>query len=270
METSNPSFGNPLLAGATLKANLASGGTCIGAFLKIPSPDMVEVLAGAGMEFVIADAEHGPIGPETCQQMARAAEASGVPLLVRIGESGSPGTVLRFLDTGVAGVKLPRVSSPEAAQRQIEAILHPPEGNRGLAAGRWARYGTAVPLRQLVEEFQASFLIVVQIEELEAVARLDELLELRQPDVFFIGPTDLSASMGLRGDNADPHVKELVGETLQRIVASGRTAGILASSPAEASLYLQLGARYLIFNGESIVHWGARLALDACKERLLT
>jgi 4-hydroxy-2-oxoheptanedioate aldolase len=262
----NPFFGNPLLAGATLKAELAAGGTCVGAFLKIPSPDMVEVLAGAGMDFVVADAEHGPIGPETCQEMARAADACGIPLLVRIGESGSPGTVARFLDTGVAGVKLPRISSPAVARSQIDSILYPPDGRRGLAGGRWARYGTTRPLPHLVEDFQASFLIVVQIEEIEAIAALDELLQLEQPDVFFIGPTDLAASMGLRGDKNDRRVRDLVADTLQRIAAAGRTAGILASNPAEAAAYRELGARYLIFNGESLAQWGAKLALDAAKE----
>jgi 4-hydroxy-2-oxoheptanedioate aldolase len=270
METDNPSFGNPLLAGSRIKADLAEGGTRIGAFLKIPSPDMVEVLAGAGMTFVVADAEHGPITPETCQQMVRAADACGIPLLVRIGETGSPGAVARFLDTGVAGVKLPRVSSPETARGQIETLLYPPTGRRGLAGGRWARYGTAMPLKQLVAEFESSLLIVIQIEEVEAIDRLDELLELDEPDVFFIGPTDLAASMGLCGDKDDERVSTVIEETLQRIVASGRTAGILASSPAEATAYLKLGARYLIFNGESLAQWGAKLALAAASEHVLS
>jgi 2-keto-3-deoxy-L-rhamnonate aldolase RhmA len=263
VETDNPLFGQPLASGAALKSALAGGETRVGAFLKIPSPDMVEVLAGAGMHFVVADAEHGPIGPETCQEMVRAADASGIPLLVRIGESSSPGTVGRFLDTGVAGVKLPRVSSPDTARTLIDAVRYPPLGGRGLAGARWARYGSAGPLPQLVEEFADSFVIIIQIEEVAAVERLDELLELEGPDVFFIGPTDLASSMGLRGDKSDPRVVDLVAETLQRIVAAGRTAGILPSTPSEVVDYARLGARYLIFNGESLVQWGARLALDA-------
>jgi 2-keto-3-deoxy-L-rhamnonate aldolase RhmA len=226
---------------------------------------MVEVLAGAGMRFVVADAEHGPMGPETCLQMVRAADACGIPMLVRIGEANSPATVCRFLDTGVAGVKLPRISSAEIAKAQIDALLHPPAGVRGLAGGRWARYGTAGPIDRLVDDLPSSLVTVIQIEDLAAIERLDELLELELPDVFFIGPTDLSSSMGLRGAKNE-RVIELVAETLERIVNSGRTAGILASSPAEAATFARLGARYLIFNGESLVQWGARLALDALAE----
>lgn len=263
METHNPLFAHPLAAGAALKRALAAGEIRLGSFLKIPSPDMVEVLAGAGMHFVVADAEHGPIGPETCQEMVRAADACGIPLLVRIGESGSLGTVNRFLDTGVAGVKLPRVSSVETARMLIDAVGYPPLGGRGLAGGRWARYGSAGPLPGLVEAFAESFVIVIQIEELAAIEQLDALLELEQPDVFFIGPTDLASSMGLHGDKGDPRVTELVAETLHRIVAAGRTPGILASTPAEVAEFLALGARYLVLNGESLVVWGARLALGA-------
>jgi 2-keto-3-deoxy-L-rhamnonate aldolase RhmA len=101
MPQSNPFFDHPLAAGADMKAALARGDTRIGAFLKIPSPDMVEVLACAGMDFVVADAEHGPITPETCQHMVRAADAAGIPLLVRIGETNSLPTVGRFWIRGL-------------------------------------------------------------------------------------------------------------------------------------------------------------------------
>jgi 2-keto-3-deoxy-L-rhamnonate aldolase RhmA len=253
---------------ARLKSALRGGESRVGAFLKIPSPDMVEVLAYAGMDFVVADAEHGPITPETCQEMVRAADATGIPLLVRIGETNSPPTVNRFLDTGVAGVKLPRTSSADAIRTQVDSLLHPPLGIRGLAGGRWASYGMRGPLPDLVERLSSALVIVVQIEDILATQHLDEILELEDPDVFFIGPTDLAASMGLRGNKGDPRVVELIAQTLERIRRSGRTAGILASSPAEVTLYTQMGASYLIVNGESLVQWAARLVRDGLRAGL--
>jgi 4-hydroxy-2-oxoheptanedioate aldolase len=89
---------------------LSNGATCVGAFVKVPSPDLVELLALFGSEFIVADAKHGPTSP-VCHEMVRAAEAKDVPLLVRVGEASSPPTVNRFLDTGVSGVHLPRISS---------------------------------------------------------------------------------------------------------------------------------------------------------------
>jgi 4-hydroxy-2-oxoheptanedioate aldolase len=224
---------------------------------------MVEVLGAAGLHFVVADAEHGPIDPETCQQMCRAADARGIPLIVRVGESNSPATVCRFLDTGAAGIHLPRVNSVETARAQFQAVFHPPAGARGLSGGRWAFYGSAAPLPDLVSELPSSLLIVVQIEELEAIANLEEILGLEEPDVYFVGPTDLASSMGLFGDKSDSQVIAKVEETIERIVAAGKTAGILASSLQDAAASVRLGVRYLAFNGESLAVWGAQAALSA-------
>lgn len=270
METANPLFGDCLAAGRALKDALREGELRVGAFLKIPSPEMVEILAGAGMDFLVADAEHGPIGPETCQQMARAAEASGVPLVVRIGETQVAATVNRYLDIGVAGVKLPRVSTVAEARRQLAFLLHPPDGTRGLAGGRWARYGSAGPLPELAARLGSSLVIAIQIEDVEALENLDALLELEQPDVFFIGPTDLAASMGLRGDKSDDRVVEAVSDAIRQIVSAGRIAGILAATLQDADAYVRLGASYIAFNGESLVQAGSRQALDAARGARLT
>jgi 4-hydroxy-2-oxoheptanedioate aldolase len=249
--------------GGALKQALAGGATCVGAILKIPSPDVVEVLCGSGLDFVIVDAEHGPSGPETCQQMVRAGEAKGVPVFVRIGEAGSPATVTRFLDTGVSGVHLPHMSSAATAREQAAQLLHPPGGGRGLAGGRWADYGAKGPLPGQVEAVANSICVVAQIEEVEAYEALDEILAVEELDVFFLGSTDLAASLGFRGDRDVPRVKEMSEAILKRTVAAGRTAGFLASTPEEAAWGLGLGARYIVFNGESLIQWGAKRGLEA-------
>jgi len=249
--------------GGALKRTLAEGGTCVGAILKIPSPDVVEVLCGSGLDFVIVDSEHGPSGPETCQQMVRAGEALGVPVFVRIGESGSPATVTRFLDTGVSGVHLPHISSAATAREQVRQLLHPPAGERGLAGGRWAGYGTKGPLPGQVDSVVDSLCVVAQIEDAEAHEALDEILAMGELDVFFLGSTDLAASLGFRGDRDEPRVREMSEEILRRTVEAGRTAGLLASTPEEAAWGLKLGARYIVFNAESLIQWGAKRGLDA-------
>src|SRR5207245_3599798 len=139
--------------------------------------------------------------------------------------------------------KLPRMNSADAVREQLGRLLHPPSGSRGLAGGRWARYGMRGKLPELVQSLASSLVVIIQVEDVEAIQNLDELLEMEEPDVFFIGPTDLASSMGLRGEKNDS-VLELIGETINRISAAGRTDGILASSPAEAEMYARLGARY--------------------------
>lgn len=249
--------------GGALRGTLAEGGTCVGAILKIPSPDVVEVLCASGLDFVIVDAEHGPSGPETCQQMVRAGEAIGVPVLVRIGEAGSPATVTRFLDTGVSGVHLPHISSGATAREQAAQLVHPPAGERGLAGGRWAGYGAKGALPEQVAGVADSLCVVAQIEDAEAHEALDDILAVETLDVFFLGSTDLAASLGFRGDRSEPRVKQLSEEILRRTVEAGRTAGFLASTPEEAAWGVALGARYIVFNAESLIQWGARRGLEA-------
>jgi 2-keto-3-deoxy-L-rhamnonate aldolase RhmA len=252
-----------MATGKALKSALAAGETRTGAFIKIPSPDFVEVLAWAGLDFVVADAEHGPITPETCQQMVRAAEACGIPLIVRVGESNSPPTINRFLDTGASGIMFPRTNTAAIAADQLATVLHPPFGARGLAGARWARHGTAGKLPDLVRGLPSALVVVSQIEDTEAVDNLDSLLALDQPDVYFIGPTDLSASMGVCGDRNDESVRALIRDTIGRIAAAGRTPGILAATVEEAAEAVALGVRFVAFNGESLAQWGARAALRA-------
>ena len=250
-------YADPLALGRRLKEKLAGGGTCAGAFLKIPSPDMVEVFAGTDLDFVIADAEHGPISPESCQAMVRAGDAAGLPVLARIGEANVAGTVTRFLDTGIGGVHLPRIDSVVDALAQFELLFHPPHGIRGLAGGRWARYGKVAPLPQLLDSLPASLVVVVQIESRTALDNLDQLLSLPVPDVYFIGPTDLAASLGFRGDKDDVRVVDEVDGAIASITAAGRTAGVIAGSAAEVERYCRAGVRYFVFNGEALAQAGA-------------
>lgn len=245
-----------------LKKDLHSGERCFGAFVKIPSPDFVEVLASAGVRFVVIDAEHGPIDPFVCQEMVRAAACFGIPAIVRIGETEPPSAVTRFLDTGVAGIKLPNVVDPDEVRERLASTVHPPFGTRGLAAGRWAAYGgSGSGLPTLVRALPNALVTVAQIESPEAIDRLDELLAIPEIDVFMIGPTDLAAAMGYAGDRNRPEVVRAVDDATARIVAAGKVAGLIGGSADEVRRNVDAGARYLVVNGESMVQYGVETAM---------
>lgn len=249
-----------------LRERLRTGTVTAGAFVKIPSPEMVGLLAETGLDFVLVDAEHGPITPETCGRMVTAAEAAGIPCLVRIGETDSAGTVCRYLDTGVLGVHLPRIDTVSDANSAISACQYPPAGTRGLAASRWCGYGHGIALNDAMREMQQGLSIIVQIESRQAIDNLPELLTLDTPDVFFLGPTDLAADMSLGGQRSDPAVVSLLARAIDEITAAGKTAGIMAADGDEAARWVQAGVRYVAFNAERFVAWGAESAIRPLRE----
>src|SRR5918995_4004945 len=117
-----------------IKAKLRAGERVLGCFVPIPSPEIVEICALAGFDFVLLDAEHGPISPESAYPMILAAEARGVPTIARIGQLDRQ-IILKFLDIGIAGVMNPQVTTAEAAEEAIAATRYAPRGNRGMAGG---------------------------------------------------------------------------------------------------------------------------------------
>ena len=248
----------------SLKQALRRGELRVGTFVKSPSVDMVELLALSGMDFIIADAEHGPIDPHMCQQMARAAQSVGVPLVVRVGAGAIIGP---YLDTGVAGAQLPMVNAVEDAEYRVAALFHPPVGNRGLANARWSQHGTGARLPDLVQRVSDELTVIVQVEDLSALDCLDDLLRLPLPDVYFIGPTDLSSSMGFGGDRKHPEVAKAIRSAISKIVGAGRTAGI-ACTPDDVHEYVALGVRYVALGGESLLVSAAKAAVASCRRAM--
>ena len=127
-------FDNPV------KEKLRAGEVVFGAFVPMPSPDIVEIIALAGFDFALLDAEHGRISPDDAYPMILAAEARDIPAFVRIGENDRQ-VVLKYLDLGVSGVMIPQTNSPELVRDAIQAMRYAPAGLRGLAGGRTFDYG---------------------------------------------------------------------------------------------------------------------------------
>ncbi len=259
-------FPRSLELGAKLKARIREGERCVGAFVRIPSPDIVELLGAAEYDFVVADAEHGAITTETLMHMARAADATEIPLILRIGETRETGAWPRFLDVGVAGVQLPRINTALDAASQIAGLFHPPVGDRGLGGGRWSGYGARTPLGEVARRLPELLFVALQLEHTEAIEALDDLLEIQTTDVFFVGTVDLAASMGHFGDRSHPEVVETVVSIIARIIAAGRAAGVMAATLDEARMYAEQGASYVMLGSDGLLQAAARQAREAILE----
>src|SRR5687768_6706589 len=227
-----------------MKEKLAAGEAVYGVSVMIPSPQIVEMVGAAGFDWVLLDCEHGTLTLESVELMAMAAEAAGITAIARP-VSRSPEHILQVLDRGVMGVQVPHVNTAEDAREVIAAVKYHPLGRRSLAAGtRAAVYDAHGTLAQYVETANGATLIAVQLEDREAIENIDELLAVENIDVFFIGPSDLSQSMGHPGNPKAPEVAHAIDSGFRRMLAAGRTPGTPATAENVRSV-LDKGVRYI-------------------------
>jgi 4-hydroxy-2-oxoheptanedioate aldolase len=178
-----------------VKRRLQAGEAVIGCFLPYPSPELAEICGYLGFDFVLLDAEHGRITEETAYHMVLAAEVAGTVPIVRVPLNHRQ-VILRYLDLGAAGVMVPQVNTPEEAVAAAEACRYYPQGRRGVAGVRAANFGLTMPLHEYVQQANQETLVIVQIEHIAVVERLEEYLAIPGIDVLFVGPNDLAQSMG--------------------------------------------------------------------------
>jgi 4-hydroxy-2-oxoheptanedioate aldolase len=227
-----------------MKDKLLAGEPAFGVSVMIPSPQIVEMIGAAGFDWVLLDCEHGTLTLESVELMAMAAEACGITPIARPA-TRSPEHILQVLDRGVMGVQVPHVNTAAQAREVVAAVKFHPAGQRGLAAGtRAARYDAHGSLAEFVKAANDATLIAIQLEEQAAIDNLDALLQVPGIDVFFIGPSDLSQSLGHPGDPQAPPVARAIEDSLRRMRAAGRTPGMPASAEKVRDL-LDLGVRYI-------------------------
>ena len=248
----------------TLRQLLAAGKPAVGTMVQIPSAPVVEVLAQAGFDWLVSDAEHGPIDIESVHAMVRATAGTAVTPTVRI-PSNLDWLTKRVLDVGALGVMVPGVNSGQEAQAAVRAVRYPPQGTRGFgptfAGLRWNLSG-ADYARQANGEVMA----ILQIEHADAVARIDEILAVPGVDVALIGPYDLSGSMGLLGQVTHPDVQAAIGRVLKAAQKANVAAGIFGTSPEDINRYIAQGFRAILLGLDvGFLAAGAQSALAQVK-----
>jgi len=224
----------------TLKHKLAAGRP---ATIVAPiggSAEVVEMLGYLGFDGVFLDCEHGGASWEQVENMVRAADLANYTSVVRVERNDGP-TITRALDRGAGGVQVPHVNTAEDALAVVQHAKFTPLGQRGWGGGR-ASY--AVEPRQFASHANDETLVVVMLEEKEALDNLDEVLRVEHIDVFFVAPGDLAQSMGHPGETEHPQVVAAIEDALRRIDGAGRVAGAL-TSPGQLDRHLELGVKYL-------------------------
>lgn len=237
-----------------MKRKLLAGEPAIGLSVMIPSPQVVEMAGALGFDWVLIDCEHGTINLETVEIMAMAAEAAGITAIARPA-THAPDEISRVMDRGVAGVQVPHVRTVADAERAVAAVKFHPLGSRGLAAGtRPAGYDFGGSLTDYAAAANAETLVCVQIEDAEAVDRTAEIAAVEGVDVVFVGPSDLSQSLGFPGD---PKAEPVAG-AIESIFAAARAQNRILGHPVKAGNAETLKARGVLYMYTHLSHLLAR------------
>lgn len=232
------------------KAAIASGQTQIGLWLGLGSPYTAEICAAAGFDWLLIDGEHGPNDTLTLlsQLQTIAAYPASHPIArVPMGH-GEIGEMLikQYLDLGVQTLLVPMVDTAEQAASIVRASRYPQNdgkgGVRGMAGARASAWGRR---SDYVHVANAQVCVLLQVESREGLKNLDAIAATEGVDGVFIGPADLSASMGHVGDSAHPEVQAAIADAAARIRRAGKAAGILSPNEATARKYLELGYTFV-------------------------
>lgn len=226
----------------TLKEQLENGNTTVGTFQSIPSAAIAEMTGLAGMDFTILDQEHGPLTAESSLPLCAAAERGGASPIVRVREN-SPSEIQRALDIGASGVEIPQIETREDAEAAVAASRFDPLGERGLSP--YVRAGGYDGSDNYTAEQNEETLVAIHVEGEEGLDNLNGILDVEGIDVVFLGPYDLSQSLGIAGQVTDKRVEETMEEVCNRARDAGIIVGTYADTPKLANRWIDVGVQYV-------------------------
>jgi 4-hydroxy-2-oxoheptanedioate aldolase len=251
-----------------LRRRVLAGEPTLGVFVGLGAPASAELIARAGYDWAILDLEHGMGSAGDLHAQLLAVQTTPTAALVRV-PSVERLRIDRALDLGADGVMLPQVRSAAEARDGVSWMRYPPAGVRGVAlVTRGAGYG-AVDHPDIAARVNESLLGVFQVESPEAVEAADDLASIDGVDVLFVGPADLSHTMGIPGQITHPDFTAALDRVIAATQRHGKAAGILLRDGASVAASHARGFTFLgVGSDVSFVITGARRELDAAREAL--
>lgn len=224
------------------KRALKAGKPQIGLWSSLSSNYTVEVIAGAGFDWIVLDTEHSPADLENLLTQLQAAAPYPAMPVVRVPWNDMV-NVKRVLDIGAQSLLVPYVCDAEEARAAVAATRYPPAGVRGVAGTtRATRFGR---IKDYAKRAHEELCVLVQVETEAALANIEAICAIEGVDGVFIGPADLHASMGYPGEVANPKVKPVIDQAIRRIRKAGKAPGILTPNEADARHWLECGALFV-------------------------
>jgi 2-keto-3-deoxy-L-rhamnonate aldolase RhmA len=223
----------------------------LGSWITLGSCAATEIMTKSGFDWLAIDMEHSVIELELAQDLIRIIEMNDCVPLVRVSEN-NPNIIKRVMDAGSYGVIVPMVNSVQDAIRAVSAVKYPPKGTRGVGLGRAQMYG--LEFEEYKKWQEKNSMVIVQIEHIDAVNNLREILDVDGVDGFFIGPYDLSASLGRPGDFQHPEVKNALNKikTISEYTNKARGIHVIEPDYVEVNRRIREGYNFVALSLDAL------------------
>lgn len=226
-----------------LKRKLQQGEVVLGPFMNCSYPAFIEICGHAGFDFAVIDMEHGPLHTLVAEDLCRAADCVGLAPVVRVRKNDAA-QIQRALDIGSAGVQVPQIETQADAEAVVRSAKYNPIGSRGLSFGTRAGVYTAAGTN-ITDRLNEESLVIVHVEGSQGVQNLEAIVSVPHIDVIFLGPYDLSQSLGIPGQVQDPRVTDLMQSAVRTIRNAGKAAGTFTDNPEIAQHWIDVGVQYI-------------------------
>ena len=215
----------------------------IGIFSKTTDSNIVESAGYSGLDFIILDMEHGPSSWEVIHNHVRASKVAGIDSIIRV-KSNNPTEISKALDSGASGIQVPNIKSANQARNVIKAAKFHPNGDRGVCRYVSAAGYGSIPKEEYFNESNKTK-IIIQVEGEDGINEIDQILAVKGYDVLFIGPYDLSQSLGIPGKVNDIRIYEIIKNISNKVKKSNIKLGIFADNIETAKLMASFGCEYI-------------------------
>lgn len=234
----------------TIKKRLRNGELVLGTIIsEVRNPNVAYMLAQCGFEFFIIDNEHGTYTSETVSNMIAAARGAGISVIVRIAEICRE-NILKPLDSGAAGLLVPQVNTAEQAEEVIRHSKYPPAGNRGVGLRRAHSLYARVDAAEYLQKANEDTFIAVQAENPQAIENIDAIASVDGVDCIFVGPFDLSVSLGIPGQLDHPREVEAIDKILAACRKHQIISGILMFDTNMLQHWIEKGVRFAVYSSD--------------------
>jgi len=237
----------------SIKSRIKKGEVVVGPFCIVPSGTMIDTLGYSGMDFCILDTEHGPLDMQTITDLILVAKGTGVDPIVRVGENNER-LILRALDIGATGVQVPQINIKQDAIDVINAAKYDPLGHRGLSIFTKAGDYFQKQGENHTDKQNDETMVIVHIEGKKGLDNLDEIMEVDGIDVLFLGPYDISQSLGIPGQVRDEKVANAMKEAADKARKAGRAVGSFAKDVEMGKWLKDLGVQYISINTDATIY----------------